>query len=180
MQRSIRGALRTGARRTAVVVSALAVVGAVGGAVAGPAAAQDIETVSAISLLYPPDPGEGGSATTTACAHLDGVSPSYGTQHAEICVRRNGNDVKAFAAYSVGAGTVYSRNDVHLWRCRDSDNVCVEVDSAYKERWVTSSTPLTASTPWVNQTWSGRYYVACGYVSVSTGFYLNKCSPAIR
>ena len=169
--------IRGGCRATARIVMAAVAATMLVGAMAAPASAAEDVTFPVIVSLYPPDPGD-PSPSVTSCTSRSRTGDAYAGQYGEICIARSGDRVRGTAAYTVGSGSVRVILDVHAYRCRVSDDVCVEISNEHHDGFINTGT-VSIGSEWTTQTWSDRYYKSCGYIWVSSGFSFDGCAQKI-
>lgn len=127
--------------------------------------------------------------TTEAGASSECVQKStYGSterdyRHSSICVHHESNNkvwgsLSFFApGYSAGTEVFF---DLYVYRCRQSDNVCVVISSSTGSGYTDSNRYFFTGTDLTTQTWGGRYYKACGALSTATGWgYGRTCTPRL-
>lgn len=168
-------------RKLALVASAtLSLVLLAGGA---PAYAADITLPDVPAGFMPPDEGSAGASSQCRTKSAVGEYPDPPQpKRSTFCVYHDVD--KVWGAINFEAPAWGSGNDVYfdldVYRCRISDNVCVQIASIYEHRRTNAFGRAYAETPQTTQTWDGRYYKACASMSSSIGFgYGRTCTDQL-
>lgn len=125
-----------------------------------------------------------GTGASHECTTKSSMGPNESQpKSSRFCVLHSAdNVVKGYLdfyapAYDSNVAVFY---DLFVYRCRVSDNVCVEIDSASGTGYTDAAGLWDTFTPGTTQNWTGRYYKACAAISTGLGWgYGLQCTSKL-